>query len=131
MVESSQQQQQPNTDNVVFSAEPLDFEVDHTQDSGSKRFGQPQDEEAFQLVDNETLNKVPLKQVGFSIDVCQGYADFVMHQLYENRSENPLEVLFMMPYSETFTLNKIEVDFDLPDGTRKQIVSRVTEREAA
>ena len=54
-----------------------------------------------------------------------------MHQLYENKSENPLELLFVMPISDTFTLNKIEVDFVLGDGSVKTIVSRIEERQKA
>ena len=54
-----------------------------------------------------------------------------MHQLYENKSENPLELVFIMPLSDTFTLNKIEVDFVLDDGSVKTIVSRIEEREQA
>jgi hypothetical protein len=33
----------------------------------------------------------------------------VLHQVYENANDHPLETLFMMPYSETFTLSKIIV----------------------
>ena len=51
------------------------------------------------------------------MDIDQGYADFVMHQSYANDSEEPLEILFMMPYSDTFTLRKIELDFHLSDGS--------------
>jgi hypothetical protein len=54
-----------------------------------------------------------------------------MHQLYENESDNPLEILFMMPLSETFTLNKIEIDFVLNDGSVKSIASKIDTREKA
>jgi hypothetical protein len=37
----------------------------------------------------------------------------------------------MMPYSETFTLNKIIVDFTLANGTVKTLETKVSEREAA
>ena len=40
----------------------------------------------------------------------------IMHQAYENNNDYPLETLFMMPYSDTFTLNKIIVSFTLADG---------------
>ena len=54
-----------------------------------------------------------------------------MHQLYENSSENPLEVQFMMPASETFTLSQIAMDVTLPNGETRSTVTRVTEREKA
>ena len=69
--------------------------------------------------------------MGFKINVNEGFADFVMHQLYENESENPLEILFMMPLSDTFTLNKIEIDFVLDDGSVKSIASKIEVREKA
>ena len=47
----------------------------------------------------ETNTAVPLKQVAFDIDICQGFADLVMHQSYENPNDYPLEILFMMPLS--------------------------------
>ena len=37
----------------------------------------------------------------------------------------------MMPISDTFTLNKIEIDFVLSDGTVKSIVSKVEARKKA
>jgi len=37
----------------------------------------------------------------------------------------------MMPYSDSFTLNKIIVDFTLSDGTIKTLETKVTEREIA
>ena len=54
-----------------------------------------------------------------------------MYQQYENKKENPLEVLFMMPHSTTFTLSHIEIDFVLPDGSIKKMSTRVIEREVA
>ena len=39
--------------------------------------------------------------------------------------------MFMMPYSDTFTLNKIIVDYILKDGTKKTLETKVSEREAA
>ena len=55
----------------------------------------------------------------------------MMHQLYENESDNPLEVLMMMPLSDTFTINKIEIDFVLSDGSVTTVVSRVEEKQKA
>jgi len=37
----------------------------------------------------------------------------------------------MMPYSDSFTLNKIVVDFTLPNGIIKTLETKVTEREIA
>ena len=54
-----------------------------------------------------------------------------MHQLYENESDNPLEVLMMMPLSDTFTINKLEIDFVLSDGSVTTVVSRVEEKQKA
>ena len=54
-----------------------------------------------------------------------------LHQLYENNSDHPLETLFMMPYSDSFSLSKIIVDFKLQDGTTATIETRVAEREKA
>ncbi len=51
--------------------------------------------------------------------------------MYENNTDHPLETLFMMPYSDTFSLTKIQVDFKLQDGTTATIVTKVAEREKA
>ena len=45
--------------------------------------------------------------------------------------ENPIEILFMRPLSDTFTLNKIEIDFVLDDGSVKSIESKIEVREKA
>ena len=39
--------------------------------------------------------------------------------------------MFMMPYSDTFILSKIIVDYILKDGTKKTLETKVSEREAA
>ena len=83
------------------------------------------------MVDKESQSVVPLTNARFKVEIQDGYADLTLHQLYENNSDHPLETLFMMPYSDTFSLTKIEVDFKLPDGTTASIETRVTEREAA
>ena len=54
-----------------------------------------------------------------------------MHQLYENESDEPLEIQFMMPLSDTFTINKIEIDFVQSDGEVKSVVSRIEEKAKA
>ena len=54
-----------------------------------------------------------------------------LNQVYENNNEHPLETLFMMPYSDTFTLSKIIVEYIMSDGTKKTLETKVSEREAA
>jgi hypothetical protein len=54
-----------------------------------------------------------------------------MHQIYENSTDHPLETLFMMPYSEKFTVSKIIVDFTLADGTVKTLETKMSERSKA
>ena len=68
------------------------------------------------LIDTES-KPVPLLRANFEVEISMGYADMVLHQVYENTNDHPLETLFMMPYTETFTLSKIIVDFTLADGT--------------
>ena len=54
-----------------------------------------------------------------------------MHQLYENESDDPIEITFVMPLSGTFTLDKIEIDFVHRDGSVRNIVSKIEARDAA
>ena len=54
-----------------------------------------------------------------------------MHQLYENVSDDPLKILFVMPLSDTFTLDRIEIDFVLNDGSVKNIASKTEVKEKA
>ncbi len=51
-----------------------------------------------------------------------------IHQIYENNTDHPLETLFMMPYSDTFSLNQIYTEFKLANGTTETIITKVTER---
>jgi len=37
----------------------------------------------------------------------------------------------MMPYSDTFTLSKIIVEYIMSDGTKKTLETKVSERETA
>jgi len=53
------------------------------------------------------------------------------NQVYENKSEAAIETLFMMPTSESFSVNHMTVDFFLSDGTKETLVTRVAEREKA
>ena len=55
----------------------------------------------------------------------------MIHQLYENESDDPLEITFVMPLSDAFFLDKIEIDFVLSDGSVKSIVSKIETREKA
>ena len=55
----------------------------------------------------------------------------IIHQAYENKTDLPIETMFMMPYSDTFTLSQIKVDLNLPGGKLKRLVTQVTKREEA
>ena len=81
------------------------------------------------LMDRQTNSYIPLKMVRFQVDISQGLADVILHQVYENPNDYPLEVLFAMPISKEFNLNRIEVDFILQDGSKKCLVTKVYERE--
>lgn len=76
-------------------------------------------------------NPVPLKNVLFVANVNQGYAELVVHQLYENNADNPLEIDFVMPVSQEFTISKLVIDFTLADGTKETIITMVQEKEKA
>ena len=52
----------------------------------------------------------------------------VVHQNYVNDLDEPLEIQFMMPISETFSISKIAVDFTLQDGSVESLQTRVVER---
>ena len=55
----------------------------------------------------------------------------IVHQKYVNELDKPLEIVFMMPRSSTFTCHKIEVDFHLTDGSSESLETQVVERSAA
>ena len=55
----------------------------------------------------------------------------MIHQLYENEHEVPLEVSFMMPVSTQFSLQKIILDITLEDGTKKTVQTTVQKKEKA
>ena len=74
---------------------------------------------------------LPLKQVSFTVNVVQGFADMVMHQKYVNELEQPLEIEFMMPTAESFTCHKIALEFHLADGSVESFETKVIERERA
>ncbi len=96
----------------------------------TKILRQPQDDAMF-LMNKELNTVIPLKHASFSVDINQGYADMVLHQIYENYEDHALETLFMMPYAENFFMSHIEVDFHLEDGTIKTLKTKVSEREIA
>jgi hypothetical protein len=68
-------------------------------------------------VSREERVKLPLKNCLFTADIVSGYADLIFHQKYENTGEDPLEIDFMMPVSDSFTISKIVIDFTLEDGS--------------
>ena len=72
---------------------------------------------------------LPLKNVSFTVNVVQGFADMIMHQKYVNELEQPLEIEFMMPTAESFTCHKIALEFQLEDGSVEKFETKVIERE--
>ena len=38
-----------------------------------------------------------MKQVAFSVNISQGYADWVIHQQYFNNQDQSREIVFLMP----------------------------------
>jgi len=48
--------------------------------------------------------------------------------VYENPKDKALEILFKMPHSDSFVLNRIEATFFLEDGTRRLLVTKIEER---
>lgn len=96
----------------------------------SKKLDLANAEKVF-LVDKESNTPIPLLRANFEVEISNGYADMILHQVYENTNDHPLETLFMMPYTQTFSLNKIIVDFTLQDGAVKTLETKVTEREIA
>ena len=95
-----------------------------------KNLRKSQDEPMF-LMNKESNTIIPLKHASFTVDINQGYASIVFHQIYENDNDHALETLFMMPYADNFFMSQIEVDFHLEDGTTKILKTKVTEREIA
>jgi len=56
------------------------------------------------MLDSTNHSKVPLLRSEFRVDIAYGYADVVIHQCYENKTDDEISVYFIMPYSETFAL---------------------------
>jgi hypothetical protein len=66
--------------------------------------------------DDIFLKGIPLLRTSFEVEIAMGFADIVLHQVYENINDHPLETIFKLPYSDSFALNKITVDFVFFDG---------------
>ena len=69
-----------------------------------------------------------MKQVAFSVNISQGYADWVIHQQYFNNLDQSREIVFLMPLNLGLELTQIEVDFVMMDGTIRTVVTKVIER---
>jgi len=82
-------------------------------------------------MDKEHQVVIPLKKARFQVEISQGFADVTLHQVYENVNDHALEILFAMPLGDNFSLNQIEIDFTLQDGSKKTLVTKVAEREKA
>ena len=83
------------------------------------------------LINLDTNQPIPLISTRFNVEITQGFANMTIHQIYENNTDHPLETLFMMPYSDTFSLNQIDAEFTLSNGTTENIITKVTERQKA
>jgi hypothetical protein len=77
------------------------------------------------LRDFKTGKQIPLKSVFFKVDIERGYAQMEVQQIYENDSDSTLEVLYMWPYTDTFALNQIIVDFEDSAGNKTTIKTKV------
>ena len=64
------------TDNGMAQTE---YMYDPGQDTGQKR-PNSDNEVPFQLIDRVSKQRISMKQVAFNVDICQGYADWVIHQ---------------------------------------------------
>ena len=69
-----------------------------------------------------------MKQVAFSVNISQGYADWVIHQQYFNNSDQQREIVFLVPLNIDLELSLIEVDFVMMDSTIRTVVTKVIER---
>ena len=87
------------------------------------------DKGAPELFDCNTKQKIPLVTCGFEVEIQEGYADMSVKQVYENTKDCPLETMFMMPLSDAFALNQVNVEFHLQDGSKQVLETRVVERE--
>jgi hypothetical protein len=74
---------------------------------------------------------VPLLRSEFRVNIAYGYADVVIHQHYRNITDEEIPIYFIIPYSETFTLQKIFVDFYDINGNKRDhsIETEIVERK--
>ena len=90
-----------------------------------------QDPTSIFLCDQESRKPIPLETCRFEAALTQGHAALTMHQFYSNESDTPLETLFLMPNSDMWTVNSLEVTFTLQDGSTKTLVTRIDQKEQA
>ena len=83
------------------------------------------------LCDEQTQKPIPLETCRFEAALTLGYAEVTMFQFYYNASDSPLETLFIMPNSDQWTVNSLEVTFDLEDGSMQTLVTRIDKKERA
>ena len=64
--------------------------------------------------------------------IAYGFADMQIDQIYRNNTNNPIETVFVMPKTDTFSLTKIEVVFyELNGDVRTELETEVLERSVA
>lgn len=68
----------------------------------------------------------------FTVVIAYGFADMQIDQIYRNNTNNPIETVFVMPKTDTFSLTKIEVVFyELNGDVRTELETEVLERSVA
>jgi hypothetical protein len=83
------------------------------------------------LKDFKTGKAIPLKSVFFKVEIERGYAQMEIQQIYENDSDSTLEVLYLWPYTDSFILNQIIVDFVDSTGKKTTIETKVEALDVA
>jgi len=73
---------------------------------------------------------LPIKQVFLAVDVCHGFADLVVHQKYENKGAQPIDVVFMMS-KLPFTCHKIALEFTFANGLVQTSETLIQEKRRA
>jgi hypothetical protein len=96
-----------------------------------QRTGTDDERAQVRVVDKQTQASLVQKQVSFDVDVAQGFADMKITQVYQNDTTSPMEIVFKMPISDTFSINTIQARFLLQDGTETSLETRVVERQKA
>lgn len=69
--------------------------------------------------------------MSFDVDVAEGFADMKITQVYHNESANPLEIVFKLPISESFSISSLQARFLLQDGSETVLETKVAERAKA